>query len=255
MSIPAAELLPFAVLGLLGAVHCAGMCGGFAVAVAGPTRASTGMFLQRQLAYVFGKALTYAVLGMALSAGSHAVAHAGAELSVAPTRGTALSWTRNASAWIAGLTMIWFGLRMLGCPFTTWSPARWRAASALRRMRSFFDGALSLPGGVGAMATGLATGLLPCGLSWSAFALAAGQTPAAAFAGLLIFGLATAPALVLTAWGWRGLDQRHRASAVRLAGPLLLLFGLFTLARAGAGPDAVQILPDCCRDAGESAAD
>ena len=109
-------------------------------------------------------------------------------------------------------------------------------------------GAQALGGASGAFAAGTVPGLLPCGLSWSAFALAAGRDPLIAFSGLLVFGLATAPALMLSAWGWSGLSANRRALAARLAGPLLVLFGLFTIAR-GLPAESADVLPDCCRTA------
>ena len=248
-----AALAPFVLLGLLGAVHCAGMCGGFAVAVG--ARATTGTrraFLGMQLAYLTGKALTYAVLGLLLSTGGRFVAGAAAHGPVEETVGLAphgaLAGLREASAWLAGLTMVWFGLRMLGISLPGSGRTERTQGRVERRLAALVRGARSLPGGTGALATGLATGFLPCGLSWSAFALAAGNEPLVAFAGLLAFGLATAPALLLSAWGWRGLSAVHRATAVRLAGPLLLAFGVFTIAR-GFPVASAEVLPECCQAA------
>ena len=50
-------LLPFLTLGLLGAAHCAGMCGGFAVSVSLASGPGKLRALRRQLVYVTGKAL------------------------------------------------------------------------------------------------------------------------------------------------------------------------------------------------------
>ena len=65
-----AALLPFVLLGLLGSVHCAGMCGGFALGVAagGPR----GRALGRLGLYALGKALTYAALGLLAARAAHA---------------------------------------------------------------------------------------------------------------------------------------------------------------------------------------
>lgn len=44
---------------------------------------------------------------------------------------------------------------------------------------------------------------IPCGLSWSAFALGAASEPGTAAIGLFLFGLGTTPALLAVAFGGR----------------------------------------------------
>jgi len=251
-------LLPFLTLGLLGAAHCIGMCGGFAIAVsasAGERRASQ---LRAQLAYVLGKSLTYAVLGLGVALLGRAALTGGARLFGA--EGLGFDGLRQGLAWIAGLTMVALGvvaLRGRAAPaprLEGWGAVGRGLQGVAGELRRAFSAARQLPGDLGAFATGLATGLLPCGWSWGALALAATVAPLEAFVGLFLFGLATGPALVLVGLGWSGLSSRFRGTAARAAGPLLILFGVFTALRGAEliGGTAAQeaLLPDCCTEAG-----
>jgi hypothetical protein len=245
------ELLPFVLLGLAGAAHCAGMCGGFAVAVALAAGPARGRAVGHGLAYVVGKALTYAVLGLVVARAGDLAVHGGAELGngAADAR---LSGLRAGLATVVGLGLVAAGLAHLGLGRRLW-PARWRAAWARLGGAAgrLFAGVRELPGAAGALGTGVLTGLLPCGLSWSALALALTARPVTGAAGLFLFGLATAPALLLVGFGARGLPVRARALAARAVGPLLILLGLFTAARGGLPSSlsaAGAALPECCQE-------
>lgn len=245
----AAELAPFLGLGLAGAAHCAGMCGGFAAAVSA-RRDPTSSATLRQFAYLLGKATTYALLGVLAALAGGLLTHGGADLAGADPseRARALEALRGVLAWMAGAMLVLFGLASMGL-----APATWLRPTALGRLLAPLARGLralaALPGYAGALGLGLSTGLLPCGLSWAALVLAATQAPALAGLGLFVFGLATAPALVATALGWRVLGARRRVWAARLAGPLLVAFGLYTGLRGGVPVGdslASRALPECC---------
>jgi sulfite exporter TauE/SafE len=91
-------------------------------------------------------------------------------------------------------------------------------------------------GGAGRMyPTGLALGLLPCGLSWTVFLGAAGTGSLPE--GLLValaFGLGTVPALLLVAAAGVAIGQRARGILARVGGLLVAALGLIFLLR-GAG--------------------
>jgi sulfite exporter TauE/SafE len=242
-------LFPFLTLGLLGAAHCAGMCGGFAVSVSlasGPGRLRA---LRRQLVYVSGKALTYGVLGALAAKAGSLVVRGGRR--VIGTDAESLAGLQYGLAWFAGGMMILFGLAAMGLVPKRISGAggtRW--ARVVAWARQLFASVRELPGDAGALGTGLVTGLLPCGWSWGALALAVTTDELTGFFGLLLFGLGTAPVLLLIGLGWHGFSARFRKLASAAAGPLLVLFGLLTVARGGvptglrATSDAV--LPACC---------
>ncbi len=116
----------------------------------------------------------------------------------------------------------------------------------------------SLGGPMGAFGTGVLTGLLPCGLSWSAFALATQVDRPTAAAGLFLFGLGTGPALLLLGLGWVTLQLRGRTLAIRLAGGVVILFGVLTILRGDSRPDRVELAGDgetseCCDEVLERA--
>lgn len=232
------ELAPFVALALLGTLHCAGMCGAFAIAAS----ASGSRSFAGPACYVVGKALTYALLGvLAAGAGSFAV-RAGSDLT-----GTRLESARAVLAWIVGLSLCGSGLAALGV-------IRWHGSIA-RALPSgparLFASIRRLPGLSASFGIGVVTGLLPCGLSWSALLLAAQTRPSVALVGLFCFGLATGPALIGVAGGWRLAPASWRARARFVLGPLLLAFGLLTIARAHtrALPSPLRsIAPECCVD-------
>lgn len=242
-----AELLPFAALGLAGAAHCAGMCGGFSLAVvaaAGPSRARA---LRRALLYVSGKALTYAVLGLCASSAGALLVQGGAELAheLRDSHGWLPAFQRALSIAV-GASLVAAGLSRILRASSRWPRLRPRGALA-RAFGRIFAGVRTLPGAAGALATGVLSGLLPCGLSWGALALALASPPATGAAGLFLFGLSTAPALLLVGLGARGLPGRLRERAARAIGPALVVLGLLAALRGGAPlPMGAALLPECC---------
>lgn len=256
------SLVPFLTLGLLGTAHCLGMCGGFAVALSTASGPGRLRVLAHQLLYVAGKALTYAVLGLVVARAGELVVSGGTGL-LGGDQDT-LAHTQLVFAWLAGGTMVVLGLvawRGKGSGLFSAQGASgkgsgksWLGGLALR-LSGLFAAARALPGGSGALATGLVTGLLPCGWSWGALALAATTDPLTAFAGMGLFGLGTAPVLVLVGLGWSGLSLRFRRLGGAILGPLLVVFGVLTVARGaslfGLEAAAAEVLPDCCAESAE----
>ena len=209
------DLLPFAALGLFGSLHCAGMCGGFAVAVAGRGAGTRGLTSHLVL-HALGKAATYGVLGLAASLGWRLLA-------------PDIVSARTAVSWIAGTVMVLLGLATLGIRLF---PGRRRLPEVLTRGADrIFSALRALPGSLGTVGIGVANGLVPCGLSWGAIALAAPAPPDVAVLGPFVFGLATSPALAAVTVGAGILRLRSGRAAPFLLGTSLLLFGAFTLQR------------------------
>lgn len=237
-----AELAPFALLALFGALHCAAMCGGFLVALEPASRASRRRVIARQLAFVLGKALSYAVLALVAARLGGLARHSGA---------ASFGTVRGVLALAAGLGIVWIGVR--ACGFRPRPPAFAARVSSLllRPLEAVRRGARALPGQAGSFALGLVGGLLPCGLSASAILLAlqTGHASIAA-AGAFTFGLATAPALLLAGSGWRFLPETWRPLAARALGPALVLLGILTLLRGSPCLPWQPLpapLPECCR--------
>ena len=241
-----ASLGIFAFLALAGSLHCAGMCGGFAALVATrsdtPHRAPT-----RLVAYVFGKATTYSILGLTVGVLATSLERG---LNAEQSRAWAHQY-QSVLATIAGLTLIFSGLGFLGIA-SKWNVHRW-----IRPLNQLMSSARRLPGLWSPFAVGIVTGLLPCGLSWSALAVALVSGPLVGLVGMFTFGLATGP--VLFAVGWLG--ARVSLQANRWAQPVisvvLIVFGGLTLLRGRLPEELVGLqehaLPECCSNASHAA--
>ncbi len=233
MSSPLPEALT---LGLLGSVHCLGMCGVFAGAVGAGTRGRSRRLLAgRMAAYLGGKTLTYAFLGtLVFSAGARLL------------QGEALGTARRTALLLAGLAIVGTGLHLGG-----WLPAAMvRVGQApgrnLARLLAPVRTWTRLPGPAGAAVLGFLNGFLPCGLVLAAvFLAAASATALGAATTMAVFGLATGPALLLPALAGRGLSVAGRPGLRRLAALLLLALAPFSLWRGGllAGGEGT---PSCC---------
>jgi sulfite exporter TauE/SafE len=243
-------LAPFVALGLLGSLHCAGMCGPFALALGMRAGASRGRAALHALLYVTAKAMGYALLGLLAARGAHAAAHAGAALGGAEHSAQRLTDLRAALAWAAAALCLALALSALGVPLL---PAAWRGrltrhGPAPAPLRALFGAARALPGPARAFGLGAANACLPCGLSLSALALALAAPTATATLGLLLFGLGTAPVLVAAALGGHVLPATARARLRPVAALLLVVFAALTAARGGL-PMAGEALPGCCAGA------
>lgn len=202
------------IAGLLGSAHCVGMCGGF-VALLGV--GSDRPVAPRQAAYFAGKTLTYSAFG-----------------AVAGGAGLALRASVGAFGGAVGLglgaLMVVAGLGVCGVSVGPQRFSTGRLASRLgpvvgRLVASERRGAL--------VALGAVNGLLPCGLVYGMLAVAATSGGAAMGAlTMAVFGLATVPALaVVGAMGAR-LRPGRRVWMQRMAGVLVVVMGLLTVARS-----------------------
>ena len=233
-----------ALAGLLGGLgHCAGMCGPL-VALAGIKLRERGAAgadpaaggaarTGRAPLFVVGSTLVYhgARVGVYTALGA-IVGTAGSLF------GTASGITALAAAvsLVLGAAVITLGLGYVGLlpPILQERGANWwdKAASwALRR-----------PGKSGAGLLGALNGLLPCGLVYGALLVSAGTGSAAGGAlCMLVFGLATLPALVIIQTGAAALlEPGRRVWLVRAAGVIVLLIGIQLLLR---GLAALGVVP------------
>jgi len=239
--------LPLFVVGLLGSVHCAGMCGGIAGALSltppraasraavitvHPTRSTgTGLYLA---AYNGGRIASYMAAG-ALAGG----------LAQGASHMAALPFLQAAGYWLANLMLAALGLHLMGA----WSGiARIERVGQLlwRQVRAGLAriGPPDTPPRM--FAAGVLWGWLPCAMVYSVLvtAMLSGSAGAGALA-MLAFGLGTLP--MMLALGLAGVRLRAwlRLAPVRIACGLLVLgFGLAGLARAAGGlpPSWLQAL-------------
>ena len=208
------------VAGLAASGHCIGMCGGIAGALAIRGRESgTGARLGMACAYNLSRIVSYT------AAGAIAGLVGGALLEACNIALLSLAFRV-----LAGLIMfaaagrLLFGWRLLD-PIEA-------AGSRLWRRIAPWAGRQGRAGGFGgAIGLGLAWGWLPCGLTYSMLLLAATSAGAAAGAGVMLaFGIGTLPSMVTATVAFDRIARSlsARASLRRIAGALLLAFGLWT---------------------------
>ena len=207
-----------ATLGLAGSVHCLGMCGG--IAAAAGTRLGDGSgpgAIPRGVAFNAGRVASYAALG-ALDG-----AVAGALLGQFPLRPFAVSLRL-----LAALLMLAMGLSLLsGRDLLSLERLGGRV---WRRLRPLAGRVLGLPGALRFAALGMLWGFLPCGLVYSALALAAvaGSATGGA-AAMLAFGVGTLPSMLAVTLAGTAVTRRFAGTRTRrAAGALMVAFAAWT---------------------------
>ncbi len=216
------SLLSAFLVGLLGGVHCVGMCGGIVTALTlGLPSGDRAARWRYQLSYNLGRILSYSVAG-ALFGG--------------------IGWL--ASHW-SGIHQIQLGLQLLAALFMValgmYLGGWWNGLTRIERLGGVVWNRLEplgrrfLPVRTSgqALALGAVWGWLPCGLVYSVlvWAISAGS-PGRGAALLLSFGLGTLPNLLLMGAAADRLAARVRdVRTRRLAGLLVAGFGLYSLYR------------------------
>lgn len=202
------SLLPLFLLGILGTGHCVGMCGPLTIAF--PGRIGT---VFAHLLYHFGRVTTYAIIGAILG-------FIGAIGGSASGNGSLETAThiQFGFSFVAALFLLLFGLvrlEVIGEPafMTAVSPHRIFGINAVSKSKR----------SVSMIPLGLAMGLLPCGLSYAAFAraVAAGSTQNGALY-LVAFGLGTLPGLLLVGTAASKLLIKHRRLSDIVAGLIMI---------------------------------
>ena len=198
-------------LGLAGAGHCLGMCGGIAAAL--------NLGGQRNSAVTLschgGRIASYTALGALLgfAAGSIDIS----------------AWTLGLR-YLAGVLLIGMGLSIAGwwhgmarlerAGAVLWQPVQ-KLSSRWLPVRHWRQG----------FALGLCWGLMPCGLIYSSLAWAAtAQNAATSALMMLLFGLGTLPAMLATSLGADRLQGFLRRRGLKILIALLLIVsGIWTL--------------------------
>lgn len=206
------ELWTAFMLGLVGSLHCAGMCGPLALAlpVAGKTRSD---FVLGRLLYNLGRILTYMLLGAVFGLVGQSFALAGFQKWVSLVAGVAILLGLVASLRIG-----------LGLPIT--KSVMWLKASVGRLLQQRTFGSLFLLGSL--------NGLLPCGLVYVAATAAAatGSLQLGVFS-MALFGMGTLPVMLGMGLAGRKLQgmlnfklQRLVPISLAVLGVLLILRGM-----------------------------
>ena len=213
--------------GLLGGVHCAGMCGGI---VGSLSIAAQGPALARQLAFNSGRIASYATAGMLVGALGGLGALAGPALVV-----------QALLLLLANVMMALLGLYIAGWGRTVLRLERlggvvWRRVEPIARRLFPIDSFVK------AFAAGLAWGWVPCGLVYTMLLLALSSGSAAGGALVMAaFGLGTLPTLLAAGFATQRLMALRRIPFVRqAAGSILVVVALAGLARLPALQDAAR---------------
>ena len=211
LALPAAFLA-----GFFGSTHCLGMCG--AIVILFEQSRERGSWLRR-LIYNVGRLGFYVLLGVIAGAG-------GAILTRATGVGTGLMVLRL----LAGLLVIAIGLNLL----FNWSSIRFieeAGANLWRRVSPLARRVLPVTTLPKAFAAGLLWGALPCGLVYSAVALAATSgTIAGGGLTMLAFWIGTTPALLLAGTSAERLARWKSKRLFRqLAGGVMIAVGMLAL--------------------------
>lgn len=198
-------------LGLAGAGHCLGMCGGIAAALNLGGHRSMAV----TLSYHSGRIASYTLLGglLGLAAGSLDIA----------------AWTMGLR-YLAGFLLIgmglyiadwWRGMAVLEkAGAKLWQPVQ-KLSSRWLPVRHWPQG----------FALGLCWGLMPCGLIYSSLAWAAtAQNATTSALMMFLFGVGTLPAMLATSLGADKLQAFLRRRGLKLLIALLLIAsGVWTL--------------------------
>ncbi|HVP66260.1 MAG TPA: sulfite exporter TauE/SafE family protein [Anaeromyxobacteraceae bacterium] len=203
--------------GLLGGFgHCVGMCGPLLLAFGLATPGAPARGLRPQLAYHAGRVTTYGLVGAAMGL-------AGSFVNVAGR----MAGLQDAVAVLAGALMVALGASAAVATGGLRSLEGRLAGGVVRAARGLVEDAVGR-----AYPLGLLMGLLPCGLSYSAFAGAAATGgPATGFLFALSFGAGTLPALLAAGWVAGLVSARARGLAYRAGGALVALLGILFVLR------------------------
>ena len=212
--------VPAYVIGLLGAGHCLGMCGGISAALsfAIPNRSGFDKLLIL-LSYNAGRIASYVLIGAAAGLLGRALTPLFSELTPLPIlRIAAAAMLVLMGFYVSGWWKVLVQLERVGARL-------WHYIQPLSRrlLPVKHPGTAFVVGGL--------WGWLPCGLVYSilAYALAQGSVGAAAWV-MFAFGLGTLPAIMLGGMASEKIKTLLQMHSLRsIMGISLMLFGLWTL--------------------------
>jgi len=216
---------------VLGSAHCAGMCGGLALAASGPMGTLDGSRAARQLGYHAGRLASYAVVG----------AIAGLVGSVVDDAG-ALVGAQRVAAIVAGSMIALMGALAVARAMGLRVPAAGVPTPLVRMAQRVHAATLRLPPNYRGVPLGLATPLLPCGWLYAFAAISAASASALLGAFVMAaFWLGTVPAVVIASNGARIAFARLGRAAPIVAGVAMIAVGLHAaIVRGGAAERAMS---------------
>jgi uncharacterized protein len=219
------DILSMFTLGLLAQGHCIGMCGPLIIAFPG----RTGRFMPHVF-YHAGRIATYCIAGGVMAVIGKSLPQIAATTSSDPQ--VWLSRGKISFVLIAGVFLVVFGVSRIGLI----SEPAWMGAAMPGRIpgyRNIVQAAIQDGKATGMATLGLMLGLLPCSLSYGAFAMA--LQAESVMKGMILggaFGLGTLPGLLLLGTGIGAIMRRFQRWSDILSGMLMLGMGLKLLFRS-----------------------
>ena len=219
------DMLSLFILGLSGTGHCIGMCGPLVVAIPGGTKRFSA-----HLIYHLGRTITYVLVGSLVGGLGSGIAGITSKIGADPL--WVIAKIQVFFSLVAAGFLFWFGLSRIGfTPEPSWMSAALpdKTPGYQRVFRwAFMHKRIS-----GIFLMGLIMGMLPCGLSFAAFARAlAAQGPLHGGLLLLAFASGTLPGLLLIGTGASGLFRKYRKHSEILSGILMIGMGVSLAADA-----------------------
>lgn len=202
-------------LGLLGSLHCVGMCGPLAIAFCNKQDNTNGQNVRAALAYNLGRTTTYTLLGFVFG-----------------TIGSILLFTnmQKLASILLGMILVFSFLFRLDIDQSINRNPMMKKISF--KIREIVTGMMLKTESYHPFQLGMANGLLPCGLVYLAIAGAlSASTTLGGMIFMLFFGLGTLPMLFALTTGL-GLIQTDTLRKFRRILPYVsLIFGLFLIYR------------------------
>ena len=204
---------------LFGSGHCIGMCGGLVAALSLSKEGKRGGVLFHLL-YNAGRIVTYTFIGLLVGWLGSMMAYKETFASV--TRFLLLG---------SDLFVIILGLGTAGA-FSKLDIMRLEFPGPTQKITQTVSRLRELPPGLSALPLGLIMGFLPCGFLY-AMAITAAQTASMKSGAIvmLLFGLGTAPALLLFGSSAHWLGTKARSWMLKIAGVMVALMGCYNLFR------------------------
>lgn len=172
------EIISGFVVGILGSMHCVGMCGPIALAIPHKSTNKTSIAIDN-IFYNGGRIITYMILGTILGLIGSAISFSGLQEKLSIVIGVLM-------------LVLTFAPKM----FKVSNKANNFFYSGVGKLKSYFSTFLKRRGKLALLSLGLLNGLLPCGLVYVALAASLGIAAYASSMGFMAgFGIGTAPAM------------------------------------------------------------
>ncbi|MCY2927974.1 MAG: sulfite exporter TauE/SafE family protein [Planctomycetota bacterium] len=196
--------------------HCLGMCGGFALHLAGGK--NRGTVFARQMLWHAGRTVTYTFLGALAGFLGNLVSLA------------RWPFLRDVPGYLAGAIMLVMGLFVLGVVPTRRGELQGSQDEGL--FASFFRQFFQKPSSLSALVLGLANGFLPCPITIGFLGLAAGSQSVLLGMGIMAaMGLGTVWALLILGMTGHAIQAKWKRWGGVLVGVLLIAMGTWTILR------------------------